>query len=433
MVTNARRALLLLAALTVLLPLPSGVLAAGPPEPLIGQPFRISPVSSSDTVDRPAVAHDPGRNRFMVVYEHDSGVNAVCLTAQGATVASYVASTDGGDPDVVYNGWFDEYLVVWHDYLEIWGARVGGPCLPPPAGIGAPFRIIEQLPNARFQFPAVAHNSHTDHRNYLVVAEIEDGDAENYYVAAQRVYSGGGLGAFYIITGTMGGPWTREPDVAYNLDRNEYLVVYTQDPSRGWDSQATNIYGRRVANSGTVALLDEHAIDDDPFGQRQPAAAANPLNASAPYLVVYRDLTSGEDKANIWGRRIGGDGIPLSGYISIAVDSSDNSALPAVAGSESLGGYTVAWSSAVPADSDLDVWARRVAGDGTLQDSFRVSVPEGGHAGTSYEIPPAVAGGSPVGLVVWQQWQLGALATAYDVYGRFLGYRTYVPLVLRKV
>jgi hypothetical protein len=72
-------------------------------------------------------------------------------------------------------------------------------------------------------------------------------------------------------------------------------------------------------------------------------------------------------------------------------------------------------------------------GDGTLRDSFRVSVPDGGHVGTSYEIPPAVAGGSPVALVAWQQWQLSGLATAYDVYGRFIGYRTYVPLVLRDV
>ena len=426
MVTKAKRALILLALLIGVLPLPAVALAAGPPDPLIGQPFPIAAVPVNDE-ENVAVAHDPGRNRFLVVYENDSALNAICMNAHGVTVTSFVVpATDGSNPDVVYNGWLDEYLIVWDQELEVWGARVGGICWPGPGGIGSAFLILWPAFNGMLVNPAVAHNSHANHRDYLVVAETGMTDAvrDSWGIIARRVYSASaGLGAAYVVTRTVGGPWNLEPDVAYNLDRNEYLVVYTHDPSFGVDLQATDVYGRRVASGG--GLLAEHAIDDDAYGQTGPAVAAYRLNPSAPYLVVYSDFSSGTANGSIWGRMIAGDGIPLFGYIPIAVDSTQDTKDPAVASSEALGGYTVAWAKW---EADYNVRARRVMGDGTMQDSFTVSLPDWFVLVGDNESAPAVAGGSPMALAAWQQIEfLGD----WDVYGRFIGYRPYVPLVLR--
>ena len=67
MVSKAKRALVLLARLAAVLQLPAAALAAGPPEPLIGQPFPFSNLPSVDSVNV-AVAHSPGDNRFLVVH-----------------------------------------------------------------------------------------------------------------------------------------------------------------------------------------------------------------------------------------------------------------------------------------------------------------------------------------------------------------------------
>jgi hypothetical protein len=435
MVTNFRLVFIRLAALTavtvltVLLTLTAAASAAGPPDPIIGEPFAISAIAGNNEFDV-AAAHDPGRNRFVVVFANDSALNARCIDGHGVTVATFVVpAINGSKPDVVYNGWLDEYLIVWDEALAVWGARVGGVCSPAPGGIGGPFVILPTVADITFGNPAVAHNDHPDHRDYLVVAEggLAGPVRDNWGIYARRVYSSGRpLGTSYAVTGTLDGPWVREPDVAYNRDRNEYLIVYVQDPSLGVDIQAKDVYGRRLANSGGGGLLPEHAIDDLPFGQTLPAVAAYPLHPSAPYLVVYGDFASGLDKGDVWGRMIGGDGVPLGGFVSIAVDGSKSSGLPAVAGSSAHGGYTVAWSQL---GADEDVWVRRVTGDGTVQDGFTVSIPDGVIFGESNETVPAVAGGSPVALVAWRQTK--PLATS-DIYGRFIGYRPYVPLVVQE-
>jgi hypothetical protein len=123
MVAKAKPSFILLAALSVLLALPAAASSAGPPDPVIGQPFPISANFTNNEFDV-AVAHDPGRNRFLVVFNNDSALNARCVDALGATVATFVVpAVNGINPDVVYNGWLDEYLVVWDEAF----CRLGRP------------------------------------------------------------------------------------------------------------------------------------------------------------------------------------------------------------------------------------------------------------------------------------------------------------------
>lgn len=165
-----------------------------------------------------------------------------------------------------------------------------------------------------------------------------------------------------------------EPDVAYNLNHNEYLAVYTRRLNPP-GPESSDVIGRRVTAGGVP--LQEHAIDATSNDQYQPAVAA----------------------------------------YGVQEDSPD------VAGSEALGGYTVVWASW---NLDWDVWGRRVGHDGTLGNPFNVSMY--GRAIGYDEVEPAVAGGAPIGLAVWEDSFSGGNK---DVYGRLLGYRVVLPIILR--
>jgi hypothetical protein len=76
----------------------------------------------------------------------------------------------------------------------------------------------------------------------------------------------------------------QEPDVAYNLNMNEYFVVYNRPSTVGGD---VNVYGRRITWDG--AYLSEIPIDTSGNDQFDPAVAAYRLNRTTPYLVVFSD------------------------------------------------------------------------------------------------------------------------------------------------
>ena len=401
----------------------SGLAAAtGQSTPAIGQPFPIAAVPGNEE-ENPTVAHDSGRSRFLAVNENDAAMNATCMTAEGSTMAVYVVpASNGRNPDVVYSSGLDEYLIVWEEGYDIMGARVAGICWPGVGGIGSAFTISGDRP-AWEEVPAVAYNSHDSHQDYLVVWEDgSPGSPPHRSVWARRVNSSTVSGSSFAITDTVG-IWNYEPDVAYNLNHNEYLVVYTQDPSQGSNPNAQDIYGRRVHNAGGGGLLAEHAIDNTGMSQHQPSVAAYRLNYTSPFLVVYTDIAAGT--GSVWGQLVAADGTPFGSFLALAADVTRDEVDPAIASSEALGGYTVVWSQL---DGDYDVWARRVTSTGGLEPALNISVPDGIVIIGSNERAPAVAGGAPIALVVWHE---AFLTGDRNVYGRFLGYRAHLPLVLR--
>jgi len=402
------RTLIGLALLLTLLPT-----AAHASDPHGGQPFPIA--ASANDEDWPAVAHDTRRNRFLVVFENGvAGMNAVCMNAEGRTVTTYVVPQSGGsNPDVVYNYGLDEYLIVWSQSGTIRGARVAGMCWPGPGGIGASFAISGDRPGTEL-YPAVAYNSHASHQDYLVVWEDT---VANVSVFARRVGATGvSGGSFAVADSATQTNW--RPDVAYNLNHNEYLVVYT----RGTGT-AADIYGRRVYNAGSGGLLPEEAIDTSANGQEYPAVAAYRLNNSTPYLVVYTDLwndTAGDVRGYMCN--VSGQAWTL---LNIATVPGRQEMAPDIASSELLG-YTVVWQQVV--SGDFDVHGRRVSGTGTLSPAFEVSVGDRPLPPGHDEAIPAVVGGSPLALAVWHE---RAGTADWDVFGRFLGYRTFLPISLR--
>lgn len=396
--------------------------------PLIGDPFPVA----ADPVHQlaPAVAHAPARHAFLVVWQTVGGDGGGAGEISGGPIHARVVTEEGGlgpivfvgdgmTPDVAYNGAADQFLVVWSTTpdMEIHGRRLNGDGEP----MGEAFPISGGRPDSELR-PAVAFNGHPQYGDYLVVWEdgVDDltGSMTRWGIWAQRV-SGTGSGEpligmpIEVIDSGPGGAQDRDPDVAYNLNRNEYLVAYTHYPSGAFGTPS-DVHARPVTADGE--LLPERVVVDDDEAQFAPAVAAYPPNAMAPYLVVYGDFSTSL-QGDVRGRLLNGNGQPVK-VLDIATAGDRPEDGPAVAASESLGGYTVLWSEL---ELDDAIWGRRVRDTGEMEPRFPVSPFDGSPSGTNQQAP-AVAGGLPLALAVWEDigtWMTGTT----DISGRFLGYR----------
>ncbi|MGD2040641.1 MAG: hypothetical protein PVH11_07425 [Anaerolineae bacterium] len=387
--------------------------AIGSSAPLIGEPFPIAAESPSYEWF-PSVAQDTQRKRFLVVYQDEGGITAVCLSGLGAPLRSYPVSASGDYPDVVYNAWHDQYLIVWQQYGTIRGARLQAECLA--GGLSASFDISSDRPGTEGR-PAVAYNHHENHQDYLVVWS----DQSTFTGVWARRLSATSIDAnsFPVAEGTAFYS-NSDPDVAYNLNHNEYLVVYVHDPG-GADNK--DIYGRRVYNANGGGLLAEHPIDSSGKDQRDPAVAAYRLNQANPYVVVFQDYWN-DTVGDVRGYLCNVDGEPVN-LLNIATVSGRQEMMPAIASSEPLG-YTVVWQQS---DGGFDIFGRRVSETGVMPPTFEVSLGSRLFPVGHDEAMPAVAGGSPSALVVWHETAQGQDA---NVFGRLLGYRVYLPLTVRQ-
>jgi hypothetical protein len=385
---------------------PAATSAGGPPFPIIA--------ISSDH-QNPAVAYDEGRDRYLVVYEAPSGGQAaVCVDPDGTIVRIYTAGS-GQHPDVVYSADHDQYLIVYDSGGNIEGQFVSGSCCMQVGCIGAPFVISGDRPSTEYG-PAVAYNTNSNHQDYLAVWTDTGGFGNGVY-ARQILSAAQTPNPSFAITDTTAA-WNYEPDVAYNLNRNEYLVVYTHDSSKGGDPNALDIYGRLVKNFGGVAPLAENPINTSANVQQHATVAAHRLNYETPYLVAFDDYWN-DPAGDVRAYLVFTTGVP-STPINIATVSGRQEILPDLASSEPLGGFTAVWMQ--ENGSDWDVYWRRVNDNGFLYPSAPVVAVVG-----KSEEYPTVAGGIPTTLAVWQEQNAD-----WDIYARCLDYhKVYLPLVLR--
>ncbi len=387
--------------------------------PFRGPPFPIAQVHPNNEIS-PAVAYDEGRDRFLVVYQNATALTARCMTADGQNVATYVVGSIpySVNPDVAYNVIDDQYLVVFETDGMIEGTYVSGACCLQVGCAGAPFAISGDRPITGTQgIPAVAYNQHGNHHDYLVVWQDEIASPYHSSIYARRLDSlGSGGPSFAVRDDPTAVDMFFEPDVAYNLNHNDWLVVYTAVLSGS--STGVDIYGRRVRGVDS-ALEAEAPIDAWEGNQIEPAVAAYRLNSTTPYLVAYTDYWGSADGA-VRGILLKVDGsLPDPAiYINIRAVLGLPVRQPALASSERLGGYTAVWME--EHDGHWDIYGRRINADGTLRGMENISMGQNAEN-------PAVAGGFPTAMVVWQTDGAGD----WDVYGRFLGARVYLPLVLR--
>ena len=394
--------------------------------PLGANDFRISDMGPDGvlTLDavHPAVTYNRVDNEYLVVWSGDDGTPPLVdgefeifgQRLAGTTGAEIGANDfrissmgpdgnplfDASDPDVVYDAILDQYLVVWSgddvtdDEHEIHGQRLAGAT---GAEIGADdFRVSDMGPDGDPLFDAEVPRAalSTSAGEYLVVWQGDDDSGlranGEFEIHGQRITASTGaeVGANDFRISDMGPDGdidfdARSPAIAYDGDRNQYLVVWEGDDDAGTlvDGE-TEIFGQRVdaltgaeLGSGDFRISDMGPDGDPLWDAQKPAVAYNPVNRE--FLVVW----SGEDDAaglangefEIYAQRIaaatgaeigtndfrisdmGPDGDPL-------FDALDPSVAFNAAGDE----YLVVWAAddlaGTQVEGETEIFGQRLAG-----------------------------------------------------------------------
>ena len=216
---------------------------------------------------------------------------------------------------------------------------------------------------------AIAYNSQRE--EYLVVWYNDRPGNDD--IQAQRVSRNGTLigGAFYISAGT--GAERRYPDVAYNNQLDEYLVVWEHDVGFG-----PSVYGRRVSATGLVLGSQDIIFASNPstsVNYLQPAIAYS--TTSDRYLLVLR-----YDNGSVFWQTIAALDIASDAgsynllFNIVAWDTPDLPEQPDVAYNHSRNEFLVTWQQQTGGGGDFDVYARRVkmtGGAGVLESAFAIA------------------------------------------------------------
>lgn len=220
------------------------------------EPIPISPDMSMQR--HPALAYNSQDDEYLIVW-WDNNIRGQITSVEESGSIIFVGqdfcistATSGEERlAVAYNSTDNEYLVVWKDgrnfdvtNWDIYAQRVSAD----GELKGDNFSIADEI---KEQFvPAVAYNS--EHNEYLIVwADLREEVAREYDIYGQRL-SGTGQphGPNFIIASNE--HWQAYPDVAYNSENNEYLVVWQEDQRNG---SPDDIYGQRV-QGGTGSLVE---------------------------------------------------------------------------------------------------------------------------------------------------------------------------------
>lgn len=416
---NRRWCVILVSVLVLLVCGPTAVHAGGP----VGSSFVIGdqPV---DTV-YPAVAHNAIWADYFVVWQNDRPGNddiyGQLLARDGKLSGGWRAVAAGAGverryPDVTHNLNFNEFLVVWEQTdsstgipsirgqrIQDNGQRVGGEIVISSAG-----------PRMAYQ-PKVAHAFSAG--AYLVVWENYTLGGVSSDIAGQLVSGDGSLlgSNFTIAPGT----WSfnmKQPDLAYNRARNEFLVVWQQEEK---STGRIDVHGRRITGGGLPLFPASMEIARYLKSSTEPAVAAIPKpSGSGRYLVAW-ELRQGPNNRDIMARVVNGDGTMAPGGFVIN-DLGADEFQPAVAGNEQAGRFLAAW--VVSSQSLFLGHAREITLDGEL-------VGEPPVLADVFAQHPAVSDGTGGDFLAVFDGQ--TFSSNLDIHGRLWGNRVYLPLARR--
>ncbi len=430
---------------------------------LIGSNFPIANfpdvVTGQEQIMNPELAHDTGRDEYLVVWQafvRASGNNIYArkLTGSGALPGPiFGVCESAGDqlaPTVAYDASNDQYWVTWTDassgQFQIRARRVSpaGVLLGSEIAVSAPdapqfaasvacgggrcaitwvaqtsdsvsFILVKGYDSAGLAFtpvlllspdngvatePDVCYNAEDQH--FLVVwAEYRTGtywDIRGYRLT-KELQSAGGNFSICAASGNQ-----RVPRPAYNPLADQYLVVW-QDGRSGstWD-----IYGQRLGRNG-AANGSALAVFTGAYHDLNPAVAAQANDSS--FLAAYEYDISGAGQYQVYARRVASNGALGSNF---AVRQSHNTrGQPAIANRNGSSDFMLVWNDNF-AGTQPDVMAQRARSDGTLQGTLIVPC-----AGRKGQESPALAydADHDVYLVAWQDYRSGS---NYNIYARFV-------------
>jgi hypothetical protein len=190
----------------------------------------------------------------------------------------------------------------------------------------------------------------------------------------------------------------RYPDVAYNVGRNEYLVVWEQD-----DASRTNIHARALSADGRL-LGSEHILGTGAALRNRSRPAVAYASTSDRYLVVWQSLVLGGVAHDVESQALLSSGEPTGDSIRLAEGTWQAShELPSVAYNRSRNEYLVVWQRDDRTASEYDIFGRHVSGQGTAQGSFPwvISADVGDQTSPDVAAIPTVPNKGQY-LVVWE-------------------------------
>jgi len=241
-------------------------------------------------------------------------------------------------PDVAYNVKADQYLVVWEHQESSNGFSIHGRRVSGTGQILNISDIVIRDAGANFYTPAkpVVAYAYTSNKYLVVWEDTWHPTPISTGIYGQKVLATGELEDNIItISADPGGNFRTQPDLAYNLGRNEYLVDWQQlDPG----ANLTDIYIRRVTGEGVPLPPEETQIAYYTVSSTARAVAALPILPDGQYLVVW-ELHYAPTDTDIIGVPVSSDDTPLTTF-NIAATAANETA-PAVAGCQSRGQYLV--------------------------------------------------------------------------------------------
>ncbi|VAW50484.1 hypothetical protein MNBD_GAMMA05-887 [hydrothermal vent metagenome] len=301
----------------------------------------------------PSVAYNSQNNEYFVVWMGDDDtaplvnneaeifgqrVNANTGEEIGVDVRYSDMGPDGdtnygaNTPDVSYNDNRNEYLIVWQgddndgdavdDEFEIFGQHVNAETGGEISGDKRlSFIGIDGQTQYEARNPAVAYSSIED--EYFVVYSGDDatgfltGEYEIYGNAVRTALSKIKVGVRLSDMGDNGlsGFDARNPSISYNINNNEYLVVWQGDDNTGaLVNDEFEIYSQRInASDGSEIGLDTRLSDMGPDGDASYDAAYPSLSFNAisnEYFVIWtgRDdvFPSLNGQPQLYGQQLSG-------------------------------------------------------------------------------------------------------------------------------
>lgn len=377
----------------------------------------------------PAVAYNTRRDEYLVVWHNRwSGggrdIYATRVSGQGAVVSQFAVTygiKDRAQPSVAYDSENDRYLVVWiydesgnDTNWDVYGRFI--PWYGPDPSL-TEFPICTW--SSSQWTPKVAYNEHRDWSEFLVVwGNLPTGLTG--YISGRRVFADGsgfppGDGFTVVSDNTFTHNYLN-PDVAYNLARNEYLVVYSKDQ--------VDIWATRLEANSNVLGGGEFGIAGWPSAEKLPTVAA--CHTEDQYFVAWQSTQSGSPShEDIYGRFVSGGGTPGSVLHSALRTIHEKN--PSVACNPEAGHYFVVWEEQYSnLSGPYGVSGRLIHTDGTFEGDVVIVGP---YTSTD-RTQPDVAAGPPGYLTVWEHDRYG---TSYqDIHGRLVWPDVvYLPLVVR--
>ncbi len=316
--------------------------AAGEP---LGSNFTISATSGMDAM-HPAAAYNRQLAEYLVVWRQDLSathtIHGRLISRAGQLLGNAIefdpassAHVDRDRPDVDFNGWYGEYMVVWEEYSNA-AYRIRGQRVLATGAPGAPFTISGNGMAGAARRPAIAFCSASN--TYLVVWQNVAATGHSNVVGQVLSRYGGLMGPNFMVRTNAA-----NPDVAYNAGSESFLVVWYEKNPIG-HSDAIN---GALLNSGggQEKLVDLEDAGTESWHVQGPRVTALPNAGSNGVFFIAWDFWYGTDLRHPRGTMMTGNGSwPYSGT-DLCDDSQTENYSPAVAANQQKQEFLVTWTS----------------------------------------------------------------------------------------